>query len=64
MIIDKKKFVKNTPNKNLRTFIIYIVSLILRIIYLLQKFHIALWFIIKITILNKYINYANIFLKN
>ena len=62
-IINKKKFAKTTLDKNVKVFIIYIISfnLSLMLIYIAQKTQIILLITKKIKILIKYLNYLDIF---
>lgn len=50
-------------NKNIKTFIIYVIFLSFNLINLFKKAQISLLLIKKITILSKYLDFFNIFLK-
>lgn len=64
-LINGKNFVKIALNKNIKIFVIYILSfgLSLILIYLAKKAQIVLLLTKKIIILNIYFDFINIFLK-
>lgn len=63
-IIDQKKFAVIVLNPGKKAFIIYIAYLKTEmLIYLVREAQIVLLLIEKVTVLAKYLNYANVFLK-
>lgn len=63
-IINKKKFPKVVLNENVKPFVIYVTFFILIIIYLFQEIQIALLLFDKVIILDKYLDYLDVFLKS
>lgn len=64
-IIDKKEFVKAALKKNVKIFVIYIVSLSLsskKLIHLIRKVSILLLVAKKIAIIAEYLDFINVFL--
>ena len=63
-LINKKEFAKAVLDESIKTFVVYMALLILKItIYLAKKTHIALLIAKKVTISAEYIDFANIFKK-